>query len=227
MSRVLVIDDDRALQETLRLALEAEGFQVLSETDGEKALERATQESLDLIILDFVLPHLTGMEILRRLRDKGNATPVIMLTGQKKEEVDKVLGLELGADDYMLKPFGTKEFMARVHAVLRRSRPGPVTLDDYAFDDVEIHFKKRTASRGREELHLTAKEYGLLHLLISHEGDVVSRETILNEVWGYDKFPSTRTVDTFMHNLRQKVEADPGHPRHLLTVAWSGYKFQK
>ena len=227
MKRILVIDDDRGLQETLGLALESEGFEVLSEQDGEKGLERALKDNPDLIALDFVLPHLSGMEVLRRLREKGCSIPVIMLTGKKKDEVDKVLGLELGADDYMLKPFGTKEFLARVHAVLRRSRPGPFEVDDYAFDDVQIHFKKRTAVKGPDELHLTAKEYGLLHLLITHEGEMVSRETILNEVWGYEKFPSTRTVDTFVHNIRQKIETDPGHPRHLLTVAWSGYKFHK
>jgi two-component system alkaline phosphatase synthesis response regulator PhoP len=150
-----------------------------------------------------------------------------MLTGQKKQELDKVLGLELGADDYMIKPFGTNEFVARVHAVLRRSRPSePPRLEDYAFGDVEIHFLKKTASKSGKVVHLTAKEFDLLELLISREGQVVSREAILEKVWGYENFPTTRTIDTFMHNLRRKIEDDPANPVHLLTVPWSGYKFQ-
>ena len=173
------------------------------------------------------LPGLTGIELLKQLRARGNTTPVIVLTGQKKEEIDRVLGLELGADDYMLKPFGTKELVARVHAVLRRGRPVPAEPEDVRFDGIEVHFKQQTATRDGRPIHLTAKEFGLLRLLVAREGEVVDRETILNKVWGYDKFPSTRTVDTFVHNLRRKVEDDPAHPRHLITVAWSGYKFQK
>jgi DNA-binding response OmpR family regulator len=227
MKKILIIDDDSALQETLRLNLEAEGFSVISERDGPKGLDRASRDRPDLIILDYGLPGLTGNEILRRLRTAGHSTPVIILTGKKKEEIDRVLGLELGADDYILKPFGTKEVAARVRAVLRRGQAPLPALEDYSFGDVEVHFKKRTAFRGGREIHLTAKEFELLRLLISCEEEVVSREAILNRVWGYDKYPSTRTVDTFIHNLRKKIEVDPAHPRHLLTVAWSGYKFVK
>jgi DNA-binding response OmpR family regulator len=227
MSKILIIDDDPALCQTLTLSLEGEGYRVVSESDGLRGLERALREAVDLIVLDLSLPGLPGTELLKKLRGRGNVTPVIILTGQKKEEIDRVLGLELGADDYMLKPFGTKELVARVHAVLRRGRPVAPEPEEVRFEGVEVYFKRQTASRDGRPIHLTAKEFGLLRLLVSREGEVVSRQTILNKVWGYDSFPSTRTVDTFVHNLRRKIEADPAHPRHLITVAWSGYKFQK
>jgi len=225
--KILVIEDDQALLETTAAFLEGEGFAVKTAIDGDKGLKLAVQGKNDLIVTDLVLPSVSGLEICRILREKGIGTPVIMLTGKKKEEIDKVLGLELGADDYLLKPFGQRELLARIRAVLRRSQPETRELVEYAFDDVRLDFKKRTASRGNEEIYLTAKEYDLLALLISHESEVVSRDTMLNEVWGYEKFPTTRTVDTFIHNLRQKIEKDPANPRHLLTVPWSGYKFLK
>lgn len=227
MKKILIVEDDGALLKALTTALEMENFEVISATDGEDGLRLACQEKADLIVIDWVLPSLSGLEICKRLRDKGMATPVIMLSGKKKEEIDKVLGLELGADDYIIKPFGTKEFVARANAVLRRVKPEAVEVEEYSFEDVSVDFKKQLAFKGKKELYLTAKEYGLLRLLISHEGEVVSRDTILNEVWGYDKFPTTRTVDTFIHNLRQKIEADPAKPVHLITVPWSGYKFKK
>jgi len=227
MKRILIIEDDEALRQTLTIALEADGFSVVSTGDGRQGLELGVKEKADLIALDMVLPSLGGMEICRGLREKKIMTPVIMLSGQKKEEVDKVLGLELGADDYLLKPFGPREFLARVRAVLRRSRPEPIELEEYSFGDVTVNFKSRTAKKGKETLRLTAKEFALLKLLISREDEVIDRNTILNEVWGYEKYPTTRTVDTFIHNLRRKVETDPTLPRHLLTVPWSGYKFER
>lgn len=227
MKRILIIEDDRALLTTLTTVLEQEGFSVLSAADGQKGLDMALKEHVDLIALDLVLPSLGGLEICQRLREGKKKTPIIMLSGKKKEEIDKVLGLELGADDYILKPFGPRELLARVRAILRRSQPEVAALEDYSFGDVSINFKKQVATKGEKKLCLTAKEFGLLKLLILHEGEVISRDTILSEVWGYDKFPTTRTVDTFVHNLRQKIEDDPANPGHLLTVPWSGYKFQK
>lgn len=227
MKKILIIEDDEALLKTLTTSLEIENFKVISSTDGEKGLQLACQEKIDLIVLDVVLPSLSGTEICRSLRTKGAMTPIIMLTGQKKEEIDRVLGLELGADDYITKPFGIKELIARIKAVLRRTIPEAVELEEYSFGDVYIHFKKQIATKRKKDLYLTAKEFGLLNLLVSHEGEVVSREKILNEVWGYDKFPTTRTIDTFIHNLRQKIEDNPAKPSHLITVPWSGYKFQK
>lgn len=227
MKKILIIEDDRALLKTLTASLETENFKVISASDGESGLQLACEEKADLIILDMVLPSLSGLDVCRRIREKSIRTPIIILSGQKKEEIDKVLGLEVGADDYITKPFGTKELLARIRAVLRRARPEEIEIEECSFGDVCINFKKQVASKGRKELYLTAKEFGLLKLLVAHEGEVVSREKILNEVWGYDKFPTTRTIDTFIHHLRQKIEDDPAEPAHLITVPWSGYKFQK
>jgi DNA-binding response OmpR family regulator len=227
MKKILIIEDDIALLSTLKAALEAENFGVVSATDGEEGLSIAGQEHMDLILLDLKLPTLDGFEICKRIREKGDKTPIIFITGKKKEEIDKVLGLELGGDDYVTKPFGTRELIARIKAVLRRIRFPDEELDEYSFGEVTIHFKKQTAFKGKQELYLTAKELGLLKLLIMHEGEVVSRDMILNEVWGYDKYPTTRTVDTFIHNLRKKIEKDPSHPHHIITIPWSGYKFRK
>lgn len=227
MKKILIVEDDKALLETFKSFLETENFKVVSSSDGEEGFQLACQEKIDLILLDFTLPSLTGLEICKRLRTKGIMTPIIMLTGEKKEEIDKVLGLELGADDYLIKPLGTKELLARINAVLRRTKPEVTEVEEYSFGDVYINFKKQVASKGKKELYFTAKEFGLLKLLTSCEGEVVSRETILNEVWGYDKFPTTRTIDTFIHHLRQKIESNPAKPVHLITVPWSGYRFQK
>jgi len=222
-----MIEDDEVLREATAAFLEAEGFEVTAAADGDKGFKLACQEKADIIVTDLMLPVLNGLEICRKLREKGIGTPIIMLTGQKKDEIDKVVGLELGADDYLIKPFGQRELLARIQAVLRRSRPEPKGLEESSFGDVTINFKKKTTFKGKKELYLTAKEYALLELLIAHEGEVVSRETILNQVWGYDKFPTTRTVDTFIHNLRKKIEKAPSKPVHLLTIPWSGYKFKK
>jgi DNA-binding response OmpR family regulator len=227
MKKILIVEDDKALLEAFRSFLETENFKVVSSSDGEEGFQLACQEKIDLILLDFTLPSLSGLEICKKLRTKGIMTPIIMLTGEKKEEIDKVLGLELGADDYLIKPLGTKELLARINAVLRRTKPEAAEVEEYSFGDVYLNFKKQIASKGKKELYFTAKEFGLLKLLTSCEGEVVSRETILNEVWGYDKFPTTRTIDTFIHHLRQKIESNPAKPVHLITVPWSGYRFQK
>lgn len=224
---ILIIEDDKALRETTAAFLTGEGFTTLQAGEGAQGLKMAEKDRPDLILLDLMLPAKGGFEICRALREKGNPTPIIIVSGEKKEEIDKVLGLELGADDFVTKPFGMRELLARIHAVLRRGAPAPISLDEAAFGDIRLDFRKQTASKAGEEVHLTSKEFALLRLLIGREGEVVGRDAILNEVWGYEKFPSTRTVDTFMHNLRKKVEDDPGRPVHLLTVPWSGYKFQK
>ncbi len=227
MKKILIIDDDPVLRESLVSILEAEGFKAAQAADGREGLTKALEGGFDLIAMDLVMPQLGGLEVCRKLREKGVQTPIIVLTGEKKEEIDKVLGLELGADDYMVKPVGTKEFVARVHAVLRRGQPQPASLEEYSFGAVHLNFKKKTASNAGKVVHLTAKEFGLLELLIAREGEVITRETILTEVWDYDRFPTTRTIDTFIHNLRKKIEEDPANPVHLITVPWSGYKFQK
>ncbi|MGA2533973.1 MAG: response regulator transcription factor [Candidatus Aminicenantales bacterium] len=227
MKKILIVDDDSVLRESLAAGLEAEGYSVSQARDGREGLGRASEWRPDLVVLDLVMPQLGGLDVCRKMREAGIESPIIILTGEKKEEIDKVLGLELGADDYMVKPFGMSELVARVHAVLRRGQLRPAALEDVTFSGVHLNFKKKTASKAGKVIHLTAKEFDLLELLISREGEVVTRETILNEVWDYDRFPTTRTIDTFIHNLRKKIEDDPANPVHLLTVPWSGYKFQK
>jgi len=225
--KILIIEDDRALRETTAAFLETEGFRVQQAPDGVQGLKAAEKDKPDLILLDMMLPAKGGIEVCKSLREKGAIVPIIFISGEKKEEIDKVLGLELGADDYLTKPFGQRELLARIHAILRRGRPGPPEIEEFAFGDVAVDFKKHMTLKGKEEVYLTAKEYDLLKLLIRREGEVVDRDSLLNEVWGYEHFPTTRTVDTFIHNLRKKIEKDPSHPRHLITVPWSGYKFQK
>ena len=227
MKKILIIEDDEALLQTLTTALELDNFKALVATDGEKGLRMVDEVKPDLLVIDWVLPSLSGVEICQELRAKAINIPIIILSGKRMEEIDKVLGLELGADDYLVKPFGTKELIARIKALLRRTKPEIAEIEEYSFGDVSIDFKKQTASKGNKEIHLTSKEYNLFRLLIAHEGEVVSREAILNRVWGYDKFPTTRTIDTFIHNLRRKIEDDPSHPAHLITVPWAGYKFKK
>jgi DNA-binding response OmpR family regulator len=227
MKKILIVDDDRVLRQVLTAALEAEGYGVAEASDGREGLNKALMGNFDLVIVDVIMPSFTGLELCRKLREAGRQVPVIVLSGRKKKEVDKVLGLELGGDDYMTKPFGTDEFIARVHAVLRRSRPEIVEIEDCVFGDVAVDFRKKTATKGGRDFHLTAREFSLLRLLASCEGHVVSRETILSKVWDYDKFPTTRTIDTFMYNLRRKIEDDPAAPRHLVTVPWLGYKFER
>jgi len=226
MKRILIIEDDRSLLETLIIALQNEGYDVVSASDGAKGFDLACKEKVDMLAVDLVLPSMDGFEICRKVREKGIEVPIIMLSGKKKEEIDKVVGLELGADDYLIKPFGTKEFVARVHALLRRPRPMAKDIEEYVFSDIRLDFKSLIAFKNNKELELTPREFALLKLLIKQVGEVVSREAILNEIWGYEKFPTTRTVDTFIYNLRKKIEKDPSQPAHLITVPWAGYKFQ-
>jgi two-component system, OmpR family, alkaline phosphatase synthesis response regulator PhoP len=228
MKKILLIEDDKTLRLTLSLAMKEEEFDVTATGDGQEGLKLALAGGFDLIALDMVLPGLGGLEICRQVREMKIGTPIIMISGKKKDEIDKVLGLELGADDYLTKPFGPRELLARIKAVLRRSEPkADSELAEFSFGNVYINFKKQIARKGERELSLTAKEFALLRLFVTHEGDVISRNMILDDVWGYEKFPTTRTVDTFVHNLRQKIEDEPSRPRHLLTIPWSGYKFLK
>jgi DNA-binding response OmpR family regulator len=226
-TKILLIEDDEALRTATAAFLESEGFHIAAAEDGKRGLDAALKGKADLIVLDLMLPSMSGLEICRSLREKGIASPIIMVTGQKLDEIDRVTGLELGADDYILKPFGQRELLARIHAVLRRAAPPAPPVDAVAFGDVSVDFKKKTAVKGKKDLYLTAKEYDLLRFLTTHEGEVVDRDTLLDEVWGYETFPTTRTIDTFVHNLRKKIEKDPAHPVHLVTIPWSGYKFRK
>jgi len=226
MKTILIVDDDTAILKGLEDALTAEHFKVLSSNNGEKGYTMAKRENIDLIVLDLMLPEKNGQEICRDLRKEGINTPILMLTS-KKQEMDKVLGLELGADDYMTKPFSVRELIARIHALLRRKREITKDLDEYAFGDVEIDFKKQEATKKRKTLRLSSREFEILKYFAQHESEVVTREMLLNDVWGYKNFPTTRTIDNFILSLRKQIEDDPSCPKHLLTVHTSGYKFVK
>jgi len=224
MSKILILEDEKSILMALQDDLEMEGYAVTGETDGARGLERAREDGYDLIILDIMLPSLDGFEICKQLRAAGDTTPILMLTA-KSQEVDKVLGLELGADDYVTKPFSPREVLARVKALLRRANPVDPSLDRIAFGDVEVDFKGYEVTKAGELVELTAREFSLLRLLVSHPDEVLRRDVILNEVWGddWDVFP--RTVDTHVAHLRKKLEDDPADPKHIINVRGVGYKF--
>ncbi len=226
--RVLVVEDDEAMAVALRDGFEYEGYEVLMARDGAEGLRMALQESPDLIILDVMLPKMTGLDVCKRLRSDGNSVAIIMLTA-RGQEIDKVLGLKLGADDYVTKPFSFMELVARAEAVLRRSGAAAAEEaeqdDEYRFADVVIDFRRHEASRGGTALELSPREFRLLQYFIEHRGTVISREELLDGVWGYDSIPFTRTVDTHIAKLRKKIESDPGDPQHIVTVHRLGYKF--
>jgi two-component system alkaline phosphatase synthesis response regulator PhoP len=223
MPRVLIVDDEPEMVRGLADNLRFEGYQALSALNGREGLDLALREGPDLILLDVMMPEMSGWDVLRALRQKNLDIPVIMLTA-RGEEVDRVLGLELGADDYVAKPFSLRELLARVRAVLRR--PGPrQRWAEAAFGDVRLHLRGRQAFKAGKEVRLTRKEFDLLRYLVEHRGEVVTRDRLLDEVWGYEHFPTTRTVDTHILRLRQKFENDPEHPQHILTVHGQGYKF--
>ena len=226
MKKILIIEDDPAIQYGLIEALEEEHYQIISADDGEEGYQKAQKENIDLIILDLVLPSKNGIEICKDLRKLQVTIPILMLTG-KKEEVDIVLGLEIGADDYVTKPFSLKELIARIKALLRREKKTKNELEDFSFGDIFLDFKKQEANKKSISLELSTTEFNILKHFIQYEGEVVSRHQLLDEVWGYDNFPTTRTVDNFILNIRKKIEEDPANPKHLLTIHKAGYKFVK
>ena len=223
MSRILIIEDETPMRTALADVLEGEGYRPITAADGESGLQRAIKEKPDLILLDIMMPKLDGFEVCAELRRLGHATPVLMLTAKGQVE-DRVAGLDVGADDYLVKPFSTEELLARVRALLRRTqRPGK-TVTKLQLGDVEIDLARQTAARGRKLIHLTAKEFAMLRLLAEAEGEPVSREKFLDVVWGYAAFPTTRTVDNHIASLRAKLEKNPDTPRWLKTVHGVGYK---
>jgi DNA-binding response OmpR family regulator len=226
MSRVLVVEDDEAMAVALSDGFAYEGHDVLVARDGEAGLRMATEEAPDLMILDVMLPKMTGLEVCKHLRGEGSELPIIMLTA-RGQEIDKVLGLKLGADDYVTKPFSFMELMARVEAVLRRSQPGSGARRSpvHEFGNVTVDLDHHEATKGGDSLELTPREFRLLGYFLEHQGEVVSREQLLDAVWGYDTIPFTRTVDTHVAKLRKKIEDDPSDPQHLITVHRLGYKF--
>ena len=224
MEKILVVEDEPDMVMGLRDNLEYEGYTVVTAGDGVEGLELALQEVPDLIILDLMLPKKDGYDVCRELRAKGMDIPIIMLTA-KSQEVDKVLGLELGADDYVTKPFSIREVLARIKAVLRRKGTRTQKLETYEFANVHIDFRKSFIIKDGENIELSHYENEILRLLISNKDEPVSRNRLLDEVWGYDLFPTTRTIDNHIVKLRQKIEDDPKNPTHVVTVHGIGYKF--
>ena len=220
---IAIIEDDEAVRTGLVLNLQYEGYEVITAADGDEGKTLITNRKPDLIVMDVMMPKKDGLQLCRELRDAGNSTPIIMLTG-RNQEVDKVLGLELGADDYVGKPFSVRELVARIKALIRRASKTSV-VDKANFDDIAIDFKAYQASKDEQPLELSAREYRLLQFLIAKNGEVASRDELLDEVWGYNSYPSTRTVDNHIARLRQKIEKDADNPKHILTVHGVGYKF--
>ena len=224
MQRILIIEDDPAVSLGLEASLREEHYAVVTRDDGIDGHAAAMKEQFELIILDRMLPGMNGQEICRQLRKAGNMTPILMLTS-KNDEMEKVIGLEIGADDYMTKPFSLRELLARIKALLRRTAIRPVPADEITFGDVLVNFKKNEGTKGGEPLKLTVKEMQILKYFADREGEVITRDNLLDDVWGYDNFPTTRTVDNYILSLRKAIETDPSHPVHILTVHTAGYKF--
>src|SRR4026207_2331209 len=223
--RILLIEDEPGLVMTLTDRLTSEGYVVASERDGEAGLEQASLESFDAVILDVMLPHKNGFDICRDLRQRGVQTPVLMLTA-RGQLVDKVVGLKLGADDYLTKPFGWSELLARLEALLRRAPINPSSPPEvYQFGPNRVDFRRVEVERDGRKVELSAKEFQLLRYFIEHREATISRDVLLNEVWGYDAMPTTRTVDVHVAWLRQKIEPNPRHPQYILTVHGMGSKF--
>jgi two-component system, OmpR family, alkaline phosphatase synthesis response regulator PhoP len=223
MKRILLVEDEPGLVLTLTDRLRSEGYEVASATDGPSGLARAAGEAWDLVLLDVMLPGMSGFDVCRNLRQKGAGVPVIMLTA-RGQVVDKVLGLKIGADDYLTKPFDMMELLARVEVQLRRSSAasGP---HRFQFGEIVVDTRKAEVTRGGRVVDLSAREFLLLKYFVEHKDETLSREQMLNDVWGYHAMPSTRTVDVHVAWLRQKIEPSPRLPRHILTVHGLGYKF--
>jgi len=222
MQTVLVIDDDDNLRDTVAVMLEQEGFRVLESSDGNQGFEMALAQKPDLLVVDLRLPGMSGMEICKQLRAAQIAVPILVLSAVG-EEVDKVLLLEIGADDYVVKPFGRRELLARIRALLRRASPDAHAV--LKFGDTEVDLDRRLVERRRQEVRMTPAEYNLLVYFLHNPDKPLTRDMILNSVWGYESFPNTRTVDAHVVKLRQKLEPDSGQPRHFLTVHGVGYRF--
>lgn len=225
MKRVLVVEDDLAIQRGLKDNLEYESYEVMTATDGDRGYALLREKKPDLVILDLMLPRMSGYELCRKARDEGITTPILMLTA-RSEEVDRVLGLDLGADDYVTKPFSVPELLARVRAILRRvqsAKAGDLPQELH-FGEVEVDFRRFEARKAGKCLDMSRKEFGVLRLLAARAGEVVTRDELLNEVWGYNQFPTTRTVDNHIALLRNKLENNPAEPHFLITVHGVGYK---
>ncbi|HMC82857.1 MAG TPA: response regulator transcription factor [Candidatus Polarisedimenticolia bacterium] len=224
MPKVLIIEDDASMAAALKDGFAYEGFTVGHARDGAEGLKMASETRPDVVILDVMLPKMSGLDVCRQIRKEANAVPIIMLTA-RGQEIDKVLGLKLGADDYVTKPFGFMELMARVEALLRRASGRKAGVATYQFGKIVVDFRKGEARKNGKVLDLSAREFRLLQYFIEHREEVVARERLLDAVWGYDSAPLTRTVDMHVAKLRKKIEEKPADPRFIVTVHRMGYKF--
>ncbi len=221
---ILIIEDDVSILRGLKDNLTFEGYRVHTSTDGQEGLKLALNKHIDLLLLDIMLPGMNGYEICRRLKKEKPQLPVIMITA-RGSEMDTVAGLDIGADDYIPKPFGIPELLARVRAVLRRSSTDEQEIETYSFGNVSLDFKKFQATVNNEHTELSSKEFAIMKYLIEHEQEVIHRHELLEKVWGFDVTPTTRTVDNYILELRKKMEEDPSNPKHIITVRGAGYKF--
>jgi DNA-binding response OmpR family regulator len=224
LQRVLIIEDEPDMVLGLRDNFEYEGYDVLVARDGKEGLSRALADNPDVILLDIMLPKMSGLDVCRQLRSNGVDTPVIMLTA-RGQEIDKVIGLEMGADDYVTKPFSIKELLARVRAHLRRATKHVVDIETYTFGEVELNFKKYEAKKDGNAIELSPREFELLKYFIQHRGETITRDQLLDDVWGYENYPFTRTVDNHIAKLRQKIEQVAAEPKYIITVHRVGYRF--
>jgi len=223
-TRILIVEDDPPMVAGVRDNFEYEGYGVISAADGGEGLDRAIGDNPDLVVLDVMMPRMSGLDVCKQLKATRPSLPIIMLTA-RGQEIDKVVGLELGADDYVTKPFSIRELMARVKAVLRRVSPPTPVAEVYRFSDVEVNIRSNEVRRSGKLVDLSSKEFALLAYFISNPAETLSRDRLLDAVWGYENYPNTRTVDTHIVHLRQKLEPNPEEPRFILTVHGSGYKF--
>jgi len=223
-AKILVVEDEPNMVVGLRDNFEFEGYEVITARDGVEGLQLALEESPDLVVLDVMMPRMSGLEVCKQLRAQRASIPIIMLTA-RGQEVDKVVGLELGADDYVTKPFSIRELLARVKAVLRRTAVLPKDQDQHSFGDVEVDLRRCRVLRSGKALDVSSKEFELLKYFICHAGETLSRHQLLEDVWGYEHYPTTRTVDTHLVRLRQKLEPNPEQPQYFLTVHGTGYRF--
>lgn len=222
--KILVVEDEPGILLSLRDEFESEGFKVLSAQDGEEGLDAVRRDRPDLIVLDVMMPLLSGYEVCKQLRREGNRTPILMLT-VKGKEIDKILGLEFGADDYVTKPFSLQEVVARVKAILRRTEERSDEPSTFSIGDVEVDFNKYEACRKGKNIELTSIEFHMLKVLVRKKGQVISRNDFLDRVWGEDNMVvSPRTIDSHIVNIRKKIEKDPSHPKHILSIRSVGYK---
>ncbi len=222
---ILIIEDDISILRGLKDNLSFEGYDILTSSDGQEGLQMAIDNQIDMLLLDIMLPGINGYNICQKLKKEKPDLPIIIISA-RGTEIDKVIGLDFGADDYITKPFSIPELLARIRAVFRRSQNSTKDIDKYSFGNVTLDFKRFQAFFNNEEIKLSSREFAIMKYLIEHEGDVIHRHDLLDKVWGYDVIPSTRTVDNYMLDLRKKFEKDPANPKYIISIRGAGYKFE-